>query len=131
MREIKFRAWDKSLNMMVYSKEQIGHIEYDTNPVDAINTMLNEDDYGLELMQYTGLEDKNSKLIYEGDICKVNTFKGIYVGEVVFTKGCFWVSLKEFNNVKDVLEPLHDNEGNTKFEVIGNIFENKDLLNNN
>ncbi|KHO32945.1 YopX family protein, partial [Clostridium tetani] len=65
MREIKFRAWDKNLNMMIYNKEQTGCIKYDTNPVDVVNAILNQDDYGYVFMQYTGLKDKNGVEIYE------------------------------------------------------------------
>lgn len=80
------------------------------------------------IMQSTGLNDKNGKEIYESDVVKLNTFKGVKKGTVIFKNACFWVLVKEFNTVSDVLFPLHDNEGCTKFEVIGNIYETSKLL---
>jgi uncharacterized phage protein (TIGR01671 family) len=128
-REIKFRAWDKELKMMVYSKEETGHIEYDTNTVDAINVMLNEDDYGFEFMQYTGIKDKSGKEVCEGDIIefRMNTYQGTYRGNVIYEHGCFIVDYKIITGFKEYLYQTAQAE--EKFEVIGNIYENKDLLN--
>lgn len=122
MREIKFRAWDKELKMMVYSKEQAGHIEYDTNPVDSINIMLNEDDYGLEYMQYTGLKDKNGKDIYEGDIVE---FSNKLHGYINFKEAKFIIVYIEKNLPKQIQDcGTYLN----CYEVIGNIYGNPELL---
>jgi uncharacterized phage protein (TIGR01671 family) len=64
MREIKFRAWEKNLKEII--------------PIDSINfehKMVNMNSAWrffneIELMQYTGLKDKNGKEIYEGDIIR-------------------------------------------------------------
>ena len=63
MREIKFRAWDKKHSRMtpiialgLLSKEAVG---------DSCTLKFNKD---CELLQYTGLKDKDGKEIYDGDI---------------------------------------------------------------
>ena len=56
MREIKFRAWDKTLNKMIQNITWKGDSQSDRYSV----------------MQYTGLKDKNGKEIYEGDILSID-----------------------------------------------------------
>lgn len=77
-------------------------------------------DAELHLCQCTGLKDKNGKLIYEGDIVKSS--RGI--SRVVFddTEACFGVS--NFLSVTPFAVLL-----NQEWKVIGNIYENKELLN--
>lgn len=86
-----------------------------------------------ELMQYTGLKDKNGVEIYEGDIIKAKHDDGRYdTGEVVYgSKGAFCLYLPEvatgikkplLNYIHGIMLAEHD------FEVIGNIYENPELL---
>ncbi|AAO36633.1 YopX family protein (endogenous virus) [Clostridium phage phiCTC2B] len=125
-REVKFRAWDKELNMMVYTKEQTGHIEYNTNPADTINIILNQDDYGYVFMQYTGLKDKNEKEIYEGDIIKKsNRSSNLY--EIIYQDSIACFRCKVIKG--DIKSFPCLNIGTVRnCEVIGNIYENPELL---
>lgn len=121
MREIEFRAWLKSQKEMVRVKticlEKKGVIiVYDKHKREGV--FLFEE---IELLEYTGLKDKNGKKIFEGDI--VNT----YMEKCVVCwneKHCCFETRKD--NSYTQLGLL-----STKFlEVIGNIYDNPELLNN-
>jgi uncharacterized phage protein (TIGR01671 family) len=119
MREIKFRAWDTRKEKMIPSGELMADYRYFDLMVFAANG------YRTRVMQYTGLKDKNGKEIYEGDII-VGTYKdmGTDTGLVVF-KGCGFKV--EIPNVGD--DELVDWERySDSIEVIGNIYENPDLI---
>lgn len=70
------------------------------------------------LGQYTGLKDKNGKKIFEGDIVLIN---GKHTDEVIFECGCFLMK-KQLYNYEFTYQNFHN------LEVIGNIYENKELL---
>ena len=110
MRPIKFRAWDKENEVMVYPKG----ILFDGRVVNFSCGIL-EPFEGCELMQYTGLKDKNGTEIYEGDI--VDVVNGITV--VTYDDGCFRAKLNGSN---------YRLSGWKSVEVIGNIYENPELL---
>ncbi|HGH7183466.1 YopX family protein [Bacillus cereus] len=121
MREIKFRAWIGE--SWVYSES----ISKDN---DVWRILNHEDDNWwacLEPQQYTGLKDKNDKEIYEGDILKiVSKFElreDVQKQAVTYTEGFFstdeWALFELLRNRKD---------GKQTFEVIGNIYENPELL---
>ena len=75
----------------------------------------------VKLMQYTGLKDRNDKEIYEGDI--LQSVPDIYK-KVAFVKGCFVVAdIKHPNANLHLLEYY-----NGCYKVIGNIYENPELL---
>ena len=129
----KFRLWDK-----LHKKMQTEDWFYLT-PAGNIYEMS---DYGethisrpnMSLMRYTGLKDKNGKLIYEGDIFKVNisnlfdwAVKETVYGVVVFEKDGFFIKFTEtgygerLGRISEFLEK-HDKE------IIGNIYEDENLL---
>lgn len=110
MREIKFRVWDSHRKIM-----------YQVDPLSFSNGA------GI-LMQYTGVKDKNGVEIYEGDIIRGHT--GRYQVDCVVR----W----SLGNCGFIAEPtitdrtyLCLNPGSTKsYEVIGNIYENPELVSN-
>ena len=116
MRDIKFRGWNEVKEKMLNWNELL-----DTN-LKNIFTMQKKDT-GIILMQYTGLKDKNGKQIYEGDIVKVHYIggNGVENDKVIFYRGTFCVDYSE--DYKPLL-----NEINHCCEVIGNIYDNSDLL---
>jgi hypothetical protein len=118
VREIKFRAWWKSQEKIL----DWGDVRRNLNI--AVIAEAGEDvDY--ELMQYTGLKDKNGREIYEGDIVRVrqpwNTNIPEIVDEVVCNGPTDW-SWGPFGNIFQALTYDDDTE------VIGNIYENSELL---
>lgn len=121
MREIKFRAWDKDENGM-RNWENLMSSVYD----NEYDTIFNDGD--LILMQYTGIKDKNGREIYEEDIVKGehNSLSVVEWDDCIDTdrywsKGCgfYW-------NMSGGDEPAYADE--ERIEVIGNIYENPELL---
>ena len=153
MREIKFRGkkdnsrvWDfgnyaiskdgKSFLVNI-GKDNIGYIAY----LEEVN----KDTIG----RYTGLKDKRDREIYEGDIIKFNE----QIGEVVFENGTFGIGFNDYikwerlewnykdSQIDDNILPVCYNDHFISFAeiysicddfddviVIGNIYDNKDLL---
>jgi len=113
MREIKFRAWETKENKML-SDHDLLEIRYG-------------DIFEYELMQFTGLKDKNGKEIYEGEIVRINILDRIKV--VVWDRGAYW--LCKNTNPESWVWTLGESEFRgdlSDIEVIGNIYENPELL---
>lgn len=143
MRKIKFRAWDKK-NQRWYKPT---HEAYKNNLFELLvsfnGDLLSHTMQGInhesifpdrfELMQHTGLQDKNGKEIYEGDIYEV----GDLLYRVKFINGAFCGGILYYND--NDFSPLGfkcdrseediilDND-TTFINVIGNIYENPELL---
>ena len=88
------------------------------------------EDEKVKLMQYTGVKDKNGKEIYEGDIVKIIKLEGYgeYCEQVEYT-GRIECYISEFR-----IQPLNlrlSDESTVEIEIIGNIYENKTLLEEN
>jgi uncharacterized phage protein (TIGR01671 family) len=130
MRTIKFRAWN-GRDMLFHENGlylAIGGGTWGIWKSDNELVLKNNDDVA-ELMQFTGLLDKNGKEIYEGDIVTMKHlqgFKGALTGHVVGSVRDDEYGLYDWRwwvKIKDHLVFFHDAP-----EVIGNIYENPELL---
>lgn len=137
-REIKFRAWCSHTGMVNIMENSSIVLEY--NKISGWNIVANKSGYSGEyllgdsqsetsdfrLMQYTGLKDKNEKDIYEGDILANQNIVGednIYVCEYV-SKEAIYVFCSPIDG-----ETLEGNADAEDMVIIGNIYENPELLN--
>lgn len=131
MRELKFRAWDVKAEQMSDPFVLFGEFtllgavhEWQRQfgiPGDSLGR-LND----LEILQFTGLKDKNGKDIYEGDLIIQDRIKG----QVIYSRNGFYVEWTQNMKARITLGSPHPNEENnfeTKCEVIGNIYENPNL----
>ncbi|WGM54820.1 putative YopX protein [Fusobacterium phage vB_FnuS_FNU4] len=127
MREIKFRAWHKEKKEIV-----------DVEEIDFMNKVINyiDNDYennrqeirgayfeDVELMQYTGLKDKNNKEIYEGDVLSNGNDEKPY--KVIFENGSFRAEFEgDFEEYSFYLIDIVAQH----CEIVGNIYQNPELL---
>lgn len=130
----KFRAWLKEENKMIEPSDilSISFKLCEMTP-NYLHGFEKEkyDFYDLELMQSTGLFDKNGKEIFEGDILKVANNDSSWFEVVKYDHDKAMFISKEMNLKYEVPEtPLYDlfSPYLFKVEVIGNIWENPDLL---
>ncbi|MCT3351183.1 hypothetical protein EFP34_11770 [Lacticaseibacillus paracasei] len=135
-REIKFRAWDKVYECYLYDVQNaydtLSGCVKDENGEDAgydeecFAGFLDNDQYVVE--QYTGLHDKNGREIYEGDIIVTHPksrYEAPKSGVVQFGGSCPSFGYKTED--REEYDIWSSNAYRT-YEVIGNIFENPELL---
>ena len=130
MREIKFRAWLKEDKKMVNVETLFIGINRLCFGNSKTEDLFFRDFEEVELMQYTGLKDKNGKEIYEGDIVliKLDETSTWYKTVVGFKKGAFIANLID---KEDYVYIFHHGFTDDDFEIIGNVYENKNLLEEN
>lgn len=144
-RELKFRIYDTDEKQMFY-QEDIDYIDIN-NEIAYINQDGGGYDYLIDfvygdgkLMQYTGLKDKNGKEIYEGDILRCKCLKKCKLDSCVekviqyknsliewWESGCnLGYRLRDSKGKTMMIKPTHLRT--MEVEVIGNIYENPELL---
>ena len=129
-REIKFRLWSGTKmfydidNVMECLKQQLAFDNKLTFPIPYDHVGID----GSSFMQYTGLKDKNSKEIYEGDIITCHTEYERSGDEYDFEENPIEVS---FDKRSASFFPLNLNNrwrcDLVNIEIVGNIYENPDL----
>ena len=131
MREIKFRAWDKKHKEFV----QWSDISR-TNILVAIISNIKRGISNCELMQYIGLKDKNLVEIYDGDIIKDSSGR-IMIVEWDNRIGTARYIFRVINTIGHIktgrLVNTHEwiTSDENDIEIIGNIYENPELLQGN
>lgn len=123
-REIKFRIWNGQKMEMNIMAGFLGAFyvqgidENDSASMSPYNTKYFDE---TPLMQYSGINDKNGKEIYDGDLFKLGAEKDLF--EVKFEHGCFlaYRNGKQFGLIGELQVCFID--------VVGNIFDNVELVN--
>lgn len=147
-REIKFRAWQKNYKRML----KVSAIGFDDNGatfvrVDNGKSALPRSSVyyrgmkdwpldALEIMQYTGLKDRDGKEIYEGDIVQFSEFdyNGLdttHIGVVAWSGASFsiWGSMdSEYFGPDGAFDLGWARAQDDEFEIMGNVYDNPELL---
>jgi len=133
MREPKFKAFCKESKKMFFPS----CIDFEFKKVwvfkeDGEMCDLSFEFHQIELLEYTGRKDKNKKEIYEGDIVKNEDGK---VGEIVYWAPEFFIvpthALHPHQTICFGNEPVYTLRKSEYCEIIGNIYEDGELLNEN
>jgi uncharacterized phage protein (TIGR01671 family) len=146
-REIKFRAWDKEDSRMIVHEQELiplkvcslGVLRLDPHYANNLWEIMPIDRF--HIMQFTGLLDKNGKEIYEGDIGEIRTHSGRIERFTVEwgihrrkMKSGWTVDIPAFAFMVDgkptfpIVENYQNGHDLDIITVIGNIYENPDLL---
>ena len=155
-REIKFRVWDSVHNKMIYLKDCVSfggigvfdvfdvyELYLEENVLKCRGYNEYDDDFGggisdetdLPIMEYTGLKDKNGVEVYENDIIDIHQTVNGY-NQFVIQYDNYKFSARYYNQkTKQILgwyqydldELFEINETEKEIEVIGNIYEDKEV----
>lgn len=130
MREIKFRVWDKNKGEMITSavEFELRRLEETTKPNEYSDTIgyVPSDYHRFDIMQYTGLKDKNGVEVFEGDVIDFsdNDDFNCYAEVCMAKSNLGWA--KKYD---DGCAALMDDRDLRSWCVVGNIYENPDLMN--
>ena len=120
----KFRVWDRLTGKMF----PVGIIDCSIQAVyieepNGLDSCRNFDE--IELMQSTGLKDKNGKKIYDGDVLKTSDGE---LAKVVWNKELACWEAEFLSEIVDLSEVADVKSNRSDCEIVGNIYENTEFL---
>ena len=145
MRQIKFRGVFKVRDNDYYSEDEKNYIESKQHEIlsisigshctiayqDTVMTVFEMHCSNYDILQFTGLVDRNGKEIYENDIVKVHIENADFITVVTWGKNsrgwklkCDRTKIDRWGTIKYYSLPSSD-----RIEIIDNIFDNPELLN--
>jgi len=130
-KEIKFRIWDKDSGYFIKVSDTNKHylsLNGDIIIIDEMGFIYETDKENYIINKYTGLKDKNGTEIYEGDILR---YRFPYDRRLKHVSPVKFIETEASFGLKDIYGneiPLYRITANNYFEVVGNIYENRELL---
>lgn len=125
MREIKFRVWDKALKRWAIYSLADNKLEFYVKGAESWK--IDQRSRRFVLNQYIGLKDKNGKEIYEGDIVKAISFAR-WIGVVKYSDENQAFIFDDLDKKYRGKSTVFMNQFDDGFEILGNIYENPELL---
>lgn len=128
MRKIQLRVWDNEEKIMIYSGEDYPFFELGGMYLEEILEEYNSGTGRFEVMQSTGLRDRDGEMIWEGDVvkfchwtdCDTNLKREWEIGRIVWDDFAYRFALHSGR----VVTPLY---GSKNYKIIGNIYEDPEL----
>jgi uncharacterized phage protein (TIGR01671 family) len=130
MRIPKYRAWLKEDKLLV-PVESISFIGNSIETTFRPNPNITKVKQEIELMESTGLFDKNNKEIFEGDIVKYKIGRNTFIEPVVYSKDYTGFGLRDedcYGGIIFSFKEIAEDVDLKSLEVIGNIWEDSELL---
>lgn len=135
MRTIKFRIYNKKTSKWIHgpnARHDLDGVNLFGETIlfgELLNGVSVQDLNDIVALQFTGLKDKNGREIFEGDIIRFQTEDNPEdlqweLSEVKFESGAFCLSNKYFQYIHEFIM----SDGTTEMEIVGNIFDNPELL---